>query len=101
MCVRRNYKNLADLDPKYRTEFAKTLAVNNTYDIHLIAKEFPWVRDHIADNDATRCCLNIDFALGYAVLPDDVGRRIMANGDGFDKIRAHGRLDLLAVDLLS
>lgn len=100
-CVRNNYKTLAALDPKYRAEFAEHLAYNSLRHIHLIAREFPWIRDHLPDEAVKRCCLNIDFAMEYGVLPDGIGRRIMINGDGYDKIRAHGRLELLAEQIVA
>jgi hypothetical protein len=85
MCARVNYKNLVSLDPKY-----------NAREIDVIARDFPWVRDHMPASVVHFCCLNIDFAMGYKVLPDGVGKEIMTNGYGFNKIRAHGRLDVLA-----
>ena len=94
-CARVNYKNLVALDPKYRTDFAEHLAWNNLREMHLIAKAFPWIRDHISEEAVVRCCLNIDFAMGYKVLPDGIGKQILLNGDGFEIIRAVGRLDVL------
>lgn len=94
--VRINYKHLASLDEKYRSQFAEHLAWNNLREMHLIAKSFPWIRDHLTDDASRHCCANIDFAMGYKILPDGIGKQILLNGDGFEIIRAVGRLDILA-----
>jgi hypothetical protein len=95
-CMRKNYKNLSSLDPHYRDLAAQHLAWNSTNKVHLIAREFPWFRDHLAPGELTRCCINMDFALDTPDLPADRRRSILLNGEDYDRIRAHGRLDLLA-----
>jgi hypothetical protein len=94
--VRINYKHLASLDEKYRSQFAEHLAWNNCREMHFIAKAFPWIRGHLTEDAVIHCCANIDFVMGYEVIPEGIARRLLINGDGFEAIRAHGRLDILA-----
>jgi hypothetical protein len=95
-CMRKNYKHLSALDPKYRGLAAEHMAWNSTHNVHLIAREFPWFRDHLQSSELERCCINIDFVLDSVDLPVDIRRKILLNGDGLDTIRACGRLDVLA-----
>lgn len=95
-CMRKNYKNLSSLDPKYRDLAAEHLAWNSTHKVHLIAREFPWFREHLEPGEFTRCCINMDFALDTPELQDDIRRSILLKGDHYDRIRARGRLDVLA-----
>lgn len=95
-CMRKNYKNLVALDPGYRYLAAEHLAWNSVHNVHLIAREFSWFRDHLNSSELERCCVNIDFLLDSTYLPEGIRRRILMDGEGLDTIRARGRLDVLA-----
>jgi hypothetical protein len=95
-CIRKNYKHLSSLDPKYRTMVAEHLAWNFDYKVHLVDREFPWFRDHLDPGELERCCTNIHFALDTKDLPESMRRRILINGENFHIIRARGRLGLLS-----
>jgi hypothetical protein len=97
-CVEVNHKNLASLDPQFRDEAAEHLSWNRTGDMHLIAREFPWIRDHMQSQEFNRCCLNIDFALDCDELPLKIRTHIfnMCEASSFKIVRGRGRLGLLA-----
>lgn len=97
-CVEANYDNLASLDPEFRDDAIEHLSWNRTQDMHLIAREFPWVRDHLQEQDFKRCCLNIEFALDCDEIPLEIrtGIFIQCGAIAFKAIRGRGRLELLA-----